>query len=403
VSGIYEEGGEVLKETMTPRGRVQAAIDLQVPDRVPVLPFWTIYFACRYKGMNGYQMIKDYERARQANIEVFDELGGFDGQVYPGISFVFPDRLSRIIREPLYKIPGIDLPLDSVLQHDECEILSPEDYDLIADLGWKAFAEKYYGKFNSRPASQILDWGRRQTARYMEDIKAWNEHGVPVYQGGQVFSPLMFFSMFRTLQQFTLDLYRRPDRVEAAMDALVDDVIQDGIDSAKLTGLPWVMLVLERGGSFYYPLKIFERFEWPYLKKITEAWVKAGITPQLHFDQDWTLNLPYFKELPKGCICEFDSCTDIFKTKEILGGIQCIMGDVSASLLTYGTRDEVEEYCTKLIDVVGKGGGFILSSGCNVPVDAKFENVKAMIDTAKNYAPAGALQEEKPCLSLEKR
>ena len=95
--------------------------------------------------------------------------------------------------------------------------------------------------------------------------------------------------------------------------------------------------------------------------------------------------------------------TDIFKAKEILGGKQCIMGDVSASLLTYGTRDEVEEYCTKLIDVVGKGGGFILSSGCNVPVDAKFENVKAMIDTAKNHAPAGALQEEKPCLSSEKR
>jgi predicted amidohydrolase len=36
----------------------------------------------------------------------------------------------------------------------------------------------------------------------------------------------------------------------------------------------------------------------------------------------------------------------------------------------------------------GRGGGFILSSGCFVPIDAKFENVKAMVDTAKNHAPA---------------
>jgi len=28
------------------------------------------------------------------------------------------------------------------------------------------------------------------------------------------------------------------------------------------------MLVLDRGGCFYYPLKIFERFEWSYLKKM---------------------------------------------------------------------------------------------------------------------------------------
>jgi len=64
------------------------------------------------------------------------------------------------------------------------------------------------------------------------------------------------------------------------------------------------------------------------------------------------------------------------------------MGDVPASLLVLGTPKEVAEYCTKLIDVVGKGGGFILSSGCFVPIDAKFENVKTMIDSAKNHAPA---------------
>ncbi|GAJ10088.1 unnamed protein product, partial [marine sediment metagenome] len=204
----------MIKETMTPQQRVQAAIELRVPDRVPVLPLQTQYFACRYKGLDGYETVRDVERARQAHIEVFYELGGFDGQVIPGISYILPGTLSGIVREPIYKIPGIDLPRDSIIQHDEREILQPEDYDLIANLGWKAFAEKYYSKFNPRTASQILAWGERQTTRYIEDARAWTERGVPVYQGGEIYSPLMFFSMFRTLQQFTLDLYRRPDRVK---------------------------------------------------------------------------------------------------------------------------------------------------------------------------------------------
>ena len=66
------------------------------------------------------------------------------------------------------------------------------------------------------------------------------------------------------------------------------------------------------------------------------------------------------------------------------------MGDVPASLSTLGTPEEMEAYCTKLIDIVGKGNGFILSSGCELPADAKFENFKAMIDTAKMHLPAAS-------------
>jgi len=101
------------------------------------------------------------------------------------------------------------------------------------------------------------------------------------------------------------------------------------------------------------------------------------------------MNLPYLKDLPKGkCICELDSTSDIFKAKEILKGHMCIMGDVPATKLALGTPEDVTAYCEKLIDVVGKDGGFILSTGCECPVDAKFENVKAMVDSVKNHLPA---------------
>jgi len=59
----------------------------------------------------------------------------------------------------------------------------------------------------------------------------------------------------------------------------------------------------------------------------------------------------------------------------------CIAGDVPAALLTLGTPDEVNEYCIRLIKDIGPTG-FILHSGCDIPIDAKLENVQAMVAAA---------------------
>lgn len=59
----------------------------------------------------------------------------------------------------------------------------------------------------------------------------------------------------------------------------------------------------------------------------------------------------------------------------------CIMGDVPAAKFVLGTPDEVYKYSTKLINEIGPSG-YILSSGCDVPFNAKPENVRAMISAA---------------------
>jgi uroporphyrinogen-III decarboxylase len=49
-----------------------------------------------------------------------------------------------------------------------------------------------------------------------------------------------------------------------------------------------------------------------------------------------------------------------------------------------GTADEVKDYCKKLIDTVGKGGGFIMCNGAFFD-EAKPENLHAMVDFTKEY------------------
>ena len=222
--------------------------------------------------------------------------------------------------------------------------------------------------------------------RYIGEVDACHSQDIYPLFGAYVDSTIMAFSMARTLTQFTMDLYEVPQKVQAAMDACCDDLIQNALDVISKTKIPLAFIVLERGSGFYYRLDIFEQFEWPYLRRYVDAFISEGITPWFHFDTDWSLNLPYLRQLPKGkCICDLDSTTDIFKAKEILDGHMCISGDVPAALLTLGTPDEVRRYCQRLIDEVGKGGGFFLTTGCECPVDARFDNVKTMIETAKTY------------------
>jgi uroporphyrinogen decarboxylase len=128
---------------------------------------------------------------------------------------------------------------------------------------------------------------------------------------------------------------------------------------------------------------MFEEFVWPAFKGMVERYHEAGIMVVLHADADWTPMLEYFTQLPKGSLhMELDGMTNIETAYEILGGHQTIRGDVPATMLAYGTPDEVSEYCEKLI-TMGMKGGFVLGSGCEVPLNAKPECVKAMIDSVR--------------------
>ena len=76
--------------------------------------------------------------------------------------------------------------------------------------------------------------------------------------------------------------------------------------------------------------------------------------------------------------------TDMAKAKETLGKNACLIGNVPSSMLKLGTPQDVKDYCQKLIDTAGNGGGFIMSNGAFFD-HAKPENIQAMVDLTKEY------------------
>jgi len=377
-------------EPMTPMQRIEAAIKLEPVDRIPCAPLMDIFFPAKYKGFSVADAIRDWKKGFYSIVDVFDEVDGWDGMILPGYSMPATPHVYSSGGIALGKnlFPGTDLRKNDSPQFYETEIVTREDYEDIIDLGWKGFRTKHQQRYNSTDEEQTLKWTQKQMERYKTELNFWREKGIRTLCGAITSSPLMILSTSRTLLGVTKDIYEIPDKLEAAMDAMVDDLISDAIEATQLSGQPGVMLIMERGGGFYYPLNIYERFEYPYMKRMVEAFAAEGILTVMHLDQNYTLNLPYFKDLPaKMVVAELDSMTDIFKAKEILAGHMCIAGDVPAALSSLGTPEEMEAYCSKLIDIVGKDSGFILSTGCTCPIDCKMENFKAMINTAKTCIP----------------
>jgi uroporphyrinogen-III decarboxylase len=168
--------------------------------------------------------------------------------------------------------------------------------------------------------------------------------------------------MFRGMRGAMLDMYRQPDKLQELMDVILPIVLDLGIAGAEKSGVSRVYIPLHRGADGFMSLKQFETFYWPGLKKLTLALIEKNLTPCLFVEGDCGSRLEYFTEFPKGKVLALLDSTDIFRAKEILGNTMCLAGNMPPSLLSGGTAEQVTEYTKKLIDIVGKDGGFIMSS-----------------------------------------
>ena len=128
----------------------------------------------------------------------------------------------------------------------------------------------------------------------------------------------------------------------------------------------------------------FETFVWPSLRRLIWELIDEGLTPMVLWEGDCTSRLDIIKDIPKGKAIYWFERTDIFRAKEVLGDTVCLRGNVPLSIMCTGGPDDVRAYCKRLIDVVGKGGGFIMDCS-TVLDDAKPENVKTMMDFTKEY------------------
>lgn len=381
----------MISESMTSQERVAAAIGLDKPDRVPIAILATACPFARIAHITNAQFYSNEERANEIIYKVFDDSGGWDLDLgsLVGSSILMNKAIMSLALGMKLEYPGLDLPDHYAYQAREEEVLKPEDYDTIAEVGWTEFMlnDFIYRILHITPA-ELDDIMNAMIPIFFKGKEEWTKRGVVTMYPPSPFTDHPFFrlSLGRSMIKFTEDLYYKPEKVERALKKMTSEFIETLISGCQLFDSKVTLVVEERAGGFFYPPKIFERFWWPYTMEIVDALWSEGIVTWFHLDTSWDKNIHYFKQLPRGsAVLALDGTTDIFAAKEALRGHLCLAGDVQAALLSIGKVEEVEAYCKKLIDEVGGDGGFILSSGCELPAAIKPDNLKAMIKTGKTY------------------
>lgn len=399
--------------------RINDAIRLKIPDRVPVEMSFG-YFPARYMKMPTSVVYYEPDRWLAAVKQTVIDFEP-DGLFY--IQALAPGKAMEILDPKTTKWPGHGVSTEFGNQAVEGEWMKPNEYDLLmndptdfllrvylprvvgamepfaqfpqlASGGFGYDAAMRLAQFLVKPevaqAIERLQRAAREWAEWQKKIpnlaREVEALGFPVATGpgggGAPFDQVM--NSLRGMPGTMTDMFRQPDKLLELIDYFLKRSLARIAAMPKREDSPRAFMATHRGSDGFMSLKQFEKFYWPGLKKIILAVIEKGIVPCIFFEGDWTSRLEYLLELPKGKLMAHLDSTDIFKAKEILNGHICLRGNVPGSVLTAGSVQDVKDYCKKLIDVVGKDGGLVVCPRV-VPDMAKPENLHAMIDFTKEY------------------
>jgi hypothetical protein len=409
------ELGKTNQELLQERAqRIQAAVELKKADRIPIsVPF--SYFPAKFTGtVTPRDSFYEFDKWQEAFFKTAD----YYQPDICGIPFNNSGALMEAMDNKTLAWPGHGVSIHHSHQFVEGEYMKAGDYDLFLNdltdylirfhlprtnglLAPLAQLPPLASLINGVPFFNLADPQFAEMTIKMLDLAKvsveWSRkiglmsreltaHGFPGW-GGLMPGLVPFDTlsdMFRGMRGAMLDMYRQPDKLMAAIQKLSDMQIKNIAAAPAVERFTTCFIPLHRGADGFMSLKQFEKFYFPYLKRLAEALIAKGYTPDIFFEGDYTTRLEYLREFPKGKVLALFDRSDMLKVKKVLGGHMCISGNVPSSILQTGSVEDVKKAVKWLIDNVGQDGGYIMAPGSSVD-EVKPENLRAMVEFTKEY------------------
>jgi hypothetical protein len=396
--------------------RIINALKLQESDRVPVeIPAGP--FIAHYSGTTLKNIMYNPEEARKAFFKFYQE---FDVDAFDSSGFGMPGRAYEIMGYKAYRWPSYGLAPDATMvQFVETEYMKSDEYDAFIDDPFDYMLRTYLPRTWSvfeplqtlPPISSLsglpqwlLSAATRTDIRNLcktlaaagDDFDDWRKvvgecsskataMGFPSFDGGMAVAPFDFFAdSLRGTRGITMDMYRNPEKLLKAMDLVTPIIVDSAVSMSKFSPSPMVLMPLHKGDDGFMSESQFKTFYWPSLRKVFLGLMEQGLIPAPIADGRYDTRLEIIKDVPAASMMFTFEKTNMFNAKKILGKTMCIAGNVSASQLYVCTPQEVKDYCKQLIEVCGKGGGYILTLGSTVD-KGNPENMHAVVDSAHEF------------------
>jgi len=202
---------------------------------------------------------------------------------------------------------------------------------------------------------------------------------------GFVFGPLGVLNMMRDAELLFKDCVNHPLEVMGAME-VITGVLIEFVEAQCDTGVPVVTIDTLFASWNGLSKDLWNRIEAPFVREISRAIHGKGCLCAAHncgngpyFDaqiEAMELDVISYAHLP-------DDCSSLQELKEKYGDRVVLVGQVPTELLASGSWMEVIDECQRQIDILARGGGFILAPGCEYPPNANLLNALALVKAAE--------------------
>ena len=333
---------------MTSRERINTAMELKVPDRVPLLPNSRVW-AIHNLGYTFEDCVKDPGKFVEAQVRMLEDFS-VDAVWDFGVFYPIERILGQNILDHEDDFPAAIQPL----------INYPEDFLKLP--------KKIPLKDNRWVDYQI---------NIIKHLKQRAGEDVPLL--AFVSSPFLSACYLRGTDNLFLDIYKNPDLVKALVDYLVEPTLEY-TELQTAAGADIIHMACPVAGRSMISRRHYEEFVHPVHKRIFDYWKnKLGRKIFFHMCGDWSDRFDLVVDEGPDVIHVDEIDLALLKTE--FGNKVCINGNVrTITTLLLGSPAEVKKEAIVCIKKGGPGGGFLLGANCVVPRDTPTENMRALTE-----------------------
>jgi uroporphyrinogen-III decarboxylase len=371
---------------MLPRERIQKTMDLEEPDRVPVMCQMSIGHMLLQTGLSPSEFWYSGELYAEGLLEL-REIYDFDGILISlhGHSPRWKERTRKIQREEKKEtvfwkngdrtvFPDDDLPIHYPHQEFHPPIVSGFNPESISE------------DISIIPVSQGLMFELDPVHQY--DIFDWvYDRAGGIYSiHGEVTSPFDYFLHLFGFEEAMVNLVKEPSRSKEILQRFTDGVKKIAVE-LTLHRVDAVKISSPFAGAGFISSKFYKRFVLPYESQIAQAVRAKGVHIYTHTCGAINDRLEMMVESGVSGI----ECLDppplgdvrLPEAKERVGNQVFIKGNVDpVNVLLSGTMETIREDAEYRIEKGMPGGGFILSTACSIAPHTKRENVQLLSSVA---------------------
>ena len=285
--------------------------------------------------------------------------------------------------------------------HAHCTVETLQEYmDDPTRYAWEVILPKKYGEAWENKTTEVWKKTFSEYLKYTKFVlhmaKVMDRYGLPglspnnPMKGAVVPAVETLMSDLLGIQQLSIAMRRNGDLLDAFIERWEKERMEPiyakirkakGPDDVHCFDSSILMLA-----HTVMNKKQFERFYWPYLKKLLDVYAEKKMNVRIFTEGSILRFAEYFADYPKGLLTFHLEQDDPFEFRKALPNV-AIMGGMTTDLLSNGTSEECVAYAKRLCDELGRDGGFIFSENKMLSYrnDAKPENMLAVCNFVNEY------------------